>query len=323
MADVPNESNTETTIVKYILSETRETIATANEDHAMHVRNMNTIEICDPNYPYIYCLGIQMSCEEEYCGILSACEFPPKSADTRNSFSGVPVGVIDSCYRGEVKAIIWSSSHTKYRPGDICVKIKLFKLFKFVPISLGSPNRGDIYSIRLGQQTNDMKVISFLPNFESIFAPRNSGDAGYDVKWPHEFLVIGPGEEIKYVAGVFYTHAYGPDVILYIFGRSSMNKKGLIVLPRTWESERMLSFRIRNVTNLSFTICKGDRIAQLLVVCRSYDGEPHAYIRKTMFPRTRNQYFIGRPVCYGAEWAKSDTLDTTQRGESGFGSTGT
>lgn len=68
--------------------------------------------------------------------------------------------------------------------------------------------------------------------FFATFAPKRDEDAGYDIAMPYT-AVLAPRENLHVRLPVAYAadaHAAAP----YVFGRSSCNLRGLIVLPTAW-----------------------------------------------------------------------------------------
>jgi dUTP pyrophosphatase len=128
----------------------------------------------------------------------------------------------------------------------------------------------------------------------SILTPRLTGDAGWDII-TSETVEVPPNQGLDVPSDLFMeipNHLYG-----IVQARSSTSKRRLIILPGVIDP----AYRGRvyamtyNPTDTTIKISKGDRIAQMLFMPRIL------HLSKASVP----------------------TLSPTERGEAGFGSTGT
>lgn len=127
----------------------------------------------------------------------------------------------------------------------------------------------------------------------AILTPRLAGDAGWDIV-TSDTVVVQPESGFDVPSDLFIempNHLYG-----VVQARSSTSKRRLTVLPGVIDPayRGRVYAMVYNLTRAPIQINKGDRIAQMLFMPRI----PHL----TM--------------------AHLDTLSPTERGESGFGSTG-
>lgn len=124
------------------------------------------------------------------------------------------------------------------------------------------------------------------------------GSAAVDLRaMTDEPYTLAPGERHSFMTGV----AISPEtsgVVAILAARSGLGVKhgitlsnGIGVIDSDYRGE--ISVGLRNVSTEPYTVCPGDRIAQLMFV----------------------------PV-YAADFTVCDELDVTERGAGGFGSTG-
>lgn len=146
---------------------------------------------------------------------------------------------------------------------------------------------------QLIQFTNELLVLNTVNGKPSLLTPRLQGDAGFDVVCT-ESAMCEPHGYVDIPSDLFMeipNHLYG-----VIQARSSTSKKRLLVLPGIIDS----SFRGRiytmvyNLSDIPVEINKGDRIAQMIFLPRA----PHLHLQSVT------------------------SLRPSERGESGFGSTG-
>ena len=125
-----------------------------------------------------------------------------------------------------------------------------------------------------------------------------AGSAGMDLRaCIDEPLTIQPMERVKVPAG-FAISLPGPEYVALIFARSGLGIKSGITLPNCvgvidsdYRGEIIVA--LTNLSKEAYTIQPGDRVAQLVIM----------------------------PVAQ-ANITVTDTLDDTERGAGGFGSTG-
>nr|AAG30091.1 UL50 deoxyuridine nucleotidhydrolase [Meleagrid alphaherpesvirus 1] len=160
--------------------------------------------------------------------------------------------------------------------------------------------------------------------FDETFTPKRSEDAGYDIPAPRDIL-LGPLSSTAIVIQQRYT-CLDASTIPCIFGRSSLNMRGVIVYPSKWSANSWLILTLCNTTTYEIKIKSGERIAQLLLVDQDC---------ATLLPsenNTTNAFpTVGkckRPISLSGEpnWRETTMFDKeappSQRQHAGFGSTG-
>ncbi|QPI70119.1 deoxyuridine triphosphatase [Equid herpesvirus 6] len=229
------------------------------------------------------------------------------------------VGVVDSGYRGPVKAVLFPRHcGPRVPPGRLAVGLVAVRLAPGpLPVHRVAPARCDP-----GRAADA---------FYEYFAPKREEDAGYDVRAPEE-LRLGPWErrlvELPVVFGAGGDAACQPC----IFGRSSLNLGRLVVLPTRWVRGEPCRFVIANLTGEPRRIAAGQRIAQLLLLAdpgdawwlgrgfNSDDPFPTYGIDEVDGPAARPP---GAPV---VRWRRTFDFDRdappSLRRNGGFGSTG-
>lgn len=148
------------------------------------------------------------------------------------------------------------------------------------------------------------RVIDFEDELKDIKAPRlkykapyelskDKGDQGWDIRADKD-TVLNPSETKLIGTGLYFEFREG----LYadVRARSGMSSKGILCHTGLVDSDYRGEIKVcmTNLSNVSYTIKKGDRIAQLV---------------------------FGKEVL--VEPIKADVIDTdTSRGDKGFGSSG-
>lgn len=122
------------------------------------------------------------------------------------------------------------------------------------------------------------------------------GDAGFDLAyWGNELIQIAPntGATLSTDIGFIIPQGYYGQIL----DRSSMSQKGLIVVGGVIDSNYRGEVKVVmwNVSNRPITVAPNQRVAQIVFI-----------------------------PCYSGQLvqASRDDLDTTDRGDKGFGSTG-
>ncbi|AII80943.1 deoxyuridine triphosphatase [Equid alphaherpesvirus 1] len=230
--------------------------------------NNHTVELSGEHgsagefYSVLTDVGVRVACSSGYAIVLtqisgllpvepepgnfSNVTFPENSAKYYTAY-----GIVDSGYRGVVKAVQFAPGiNTSVPPGQMSLGLVLVKLArKSIHVtSIGSTRDG---------RTSEANL------FYDYFAPKRVEDAGYDISAPED-ATIDP-DESHFVDLLIVFANSNPAVTPCIFGRSSMNRRGLIVLPTRWVAGRTCCFFILNVNKYPVSITKGQRVAQLLL----------------------------------------------------------
>nr|WGL40881.1 deoxyuridine triphosphatase UL50 [Psittacid alphaherpesvirus 6] len=166
---------------------------------------------------------------------------------------------------------------------------------------------------------------TLLP-FTDTFSDKRRDDAGYDVHCPID-LTLEPMSITTIVIRQTYV-CQDASVIPCVYGRSSLNSRGLPVIPTRWRASEWLTVSVCNVNSTPRTLKKGDRIAQLLMLAS--DGTvwlPSEPNDSDPFPIAKDRHFVCRGTCSATpRWRKSIRFDeeagSTSRNFAGFGSTG-
>ncbi|AKP23818.1 dUTPase [Suid alphaherpesvirus 1] len=186
-------------------------------------------------------------------------------------------GIVDAGFRGEVQAIV---APGRPRAQFYCTPLRL------------APG-----------------IATDVPFFE-VFAPKRDEDAGYDIPCPRE-LVLPPGGAETVALPV---HRTDGRHWAYVFGRSSLNLRGIVVFPTPWESGPC-RFRIQNRGAHPVTLESGQRVAQLVLT-----REPLSWITgRSPFPATPRTPMQHRPAWL---FTRDFVAPSSARGTRGFGSTG-
>ncbi|AIL02926.1 deoxyuridine triphosphatase [Equid alphaherpesvirus 3] len=241
----------------------------------------------------------------------------PKHSSGRAKVS-TAVGVIDSGYRGPVKAVLFPSRcGPRVTPWRLAVGLIAVRL---------AP--GPIRAHRIDSRFSNSSCGE--DSFYEYFAPKREEDAGYDVRAANE-LQLGPRErrlvELPVVFG-----GDGAACQPCIFGRSSMNLGRLVVLPTRWVRGEPCRFVVVNMTDDPVTIAAGRRIAQLLLLA---DPEDAWWLGRGLndsdpFPTYGLDEVDGpalrAPAAHAVKWTMTSNFDSdappSLRCACGFGSTG-
>lgn len=221
----------------------------------------------------------------------------------------VAVGIIDSGYRGSLRAIVWAHSQPgasgawAAAPG-LRLRLTLAALAESVPRVLVSSEGAEV-------------------PFFSAFAPKRDEDAGYDIAAPRA-ATLAPGETLCVQLPVAYTASECAGAP-YVFGRSSCSLRGLVVLPTAWPPAAPCRFVLKNVTPGPLTVAPGQRVAQLLWLAQRLPWLPPTLNDREPFPTSpppRAQASAGGAL----RWRRVADINTvfppTARGLGCFGSTG-
>ncbi|QBN85170.1 deoxyuridine triphosphatase-like protein [Phocid alphaherpesvirus 1] len=265
----------------------------------------------DAFYNKLIDIGIRIATPSQYAVFVTQMCFDDEERDCNpNVF--VVNGVIDSGYRGIVKALIYHHSFTKtINAHSLKLKLPLLKLSNdLIPIA---PN---LHSLSKPTFEN------FLYDFYSIFNKKRDEDAGYDISSP-QTIQIEPGYSYFVTIPIFQLDMENPPIAC-IFGRSSMNLKGLIVLPTIWKPRTRCQFFIKNVTRQPIVLKEGQRIAQLVLI----DNTQSVWLQPqincySLFPKTSNSSLIEQSYSMW-RFTKNFNIEAPNslRGANGFGSTG-
>lgn len=145
----------------------------------------------------------------------------------------------------------------------------------------------------------ELKVKIKLTRGATLPTYATDGSAAMDLRAALEggTLTVAPGERVRVPTGIAVSTGRG-DVVAIVAARSGLGTKygiclanGIGVIDSDYRGE--ISVSLLNTSSDSFTVHDGDRIAQLMFM----------------------------PV-YAARLTACDELDSTARGEGGFGSTG-
>lgn len=164
------------------------------------------------------------------------------------------------------------------------------------------------------------------PFFDNFYA-RAQGDAGYDLRCPRHLTVLPGGSTLVTIEERYRGH---PSVTAAVFGKSSLNDKGLVVHPCVWQQDRNLRFLVSNVSNQPLMLRAQQKMAQVVPIrTRHQSFADHPWFEGTCFPCVCVEAEVGIEAPRGGDamlrWRKEEVIDVTetQRGEKGFGSTGT
>ena len=149
--------------------------------------------------------------------------------------------------------------------------------------------------IRIKIQLEEDKIISFLkPMKVQLPEYKTKDSAGCDLTNNGEAVTLLPLDRAFILTGVLISLPEGYEA--QVRSRSGLNKNhGIVCITGTIDSDYRgdIGIVLYNLSREPYTIHPGDRIAQL-VIC---------------------------PVIH-AEWQQVESLNKTDRGENGFGSTG-
>lgn len=167
--------------------------------------------------------------------------------------------------------------------------------------------------------------MSTLRPFFDTFNRKRLEDAGYDIPLPRD-LELQPRTFTEVKIRQIY-NCKTSDVLPCIFGRSSMNAKGLTVLPTRWLEGEWLTFLIYNFTRKTVFLNAGDRVAQLVLISRDANLwiPPHHNYSDPCPPAmlSTSAPYVTYPSPVWRFTLHYDTeAMTSERREGGFGSTG-
>ncbi|APO15865.1 deoxyuridine triphosphatase [Bubaline alphaherpesvirus 1] len=220
----------------------------------------------------------------------------------------VAVGIVDSGYQGKLRAVVWAPGPA----AGLALRLPLARLAVAVPRLVAAADDAEA----------GWEAGAEVPFF-AAFAPKRDEDAGYDIAMPRA-AVLAPGEDLRVQLPVVHaTTAHAAT--LYVFGRSSCNLRGLIVLPTAWPPGTPCRFVMRNVTREPVAVAAGQRVAQLLLLARRLEWLPPGLNDREPFPTSPR----AAPPAPGAprlRWRRVADLAAvappSARGSRGFGSTG-
>ncbi|AQX83322.1 deoxyuridine triphosphatase [Canid alphaherpesvirus 1] len=257
-------------------------------------------------YSKIIDLEIRTATSNQYAVFVTQMSSGDENMNNTNIF--VINGVIDSGYRGIVKALVYyRSTVKKINPYDLKIKLLLLELSKdLIPVS------PKLHSLDKHGELN----------FFNIFNKKRDEDAGYDIPSPR-MVRIEPGYSYLLSLPIFQLEMKNPPIAC-IFGRSSLNSSGIIVLPTIWKPKTLCQFFIKNISSKIVTIEKGQRIAQLVLLKNTQQLWLQPQINcHSLFPKTN---YLNSSNQEGDMWKFTEDLDIeaprSLRGINGFGSTG-
>ncbi|ADO13778.1 deoxyuridine triphosphatase [Saimiriine alphaherpesvirus 1] len=279
-------------------------------------------------------LGVRLVLPEGYAAILHAMVHPAFEITPGYCCAN---GVIDSGYRGTIAAVLAVSREDSaiFPPGSIKLCLSIIKLASS-PLGLTTPvftrrdplapSKGRVYYI--GRCDDVPDCLEDIVGEETAFIPRRAEDAGLDVV-ARRRLEIPAGESYILQPSLRFLHSPVAGTCCF-FGRSSLNARGLVVVPSLWRHGTECRFRFINMTGESFVIQPGARIAQLVIAEREcelawvradavdHDADP--------FPTTEERDCACGIPCDAPRFCFTDSYETdapaSVRGEGGFGSTG-
>ncbi|AVT50659.1 deoxyuridine triphosphatase [Cervid alphaherpesvirus 1] len=232
----------------------------------------------------------------------------------------VAVGIVDSGYRGSLRAVVWAPEPVPAAgpgapPAGLALRLTLARLAPAAPRLVAAADDD--------AAGGDAAAGGAEVPFAAAFAPKRDEDAGYDVAMPRA-AVLAPGESLRVRLPVAYA-AGGFAGAPYVFGRSSCNLRGLVVLPTAWPAGAPCRFVLRNVTREPIAVAAGQRVAQLLLLARRLEWLPPGLNDSEPFPISPR----AGPPAPGAprlRWRRVADLAAaappSERGARGFGSTG-
>ncbi|AVT50599.1 deoxyuridine triphosphatase [Cervid alphaherpesvirus 3] len=236
----------------------------------------------------------------------------------------VAVGIVDSGYRGSLRAVVWApgpapAAGAGEPPAGLALRLTLARLAPAPPRLVAAAADEDGADAASGRATAGGAEVPFA----AAFAPKRDEDAGHDIAMPRA-AVLAPGESLRVRLPVAYAEG-GLAGVPYVFGRSSCNLRGLVVLPTAWPAGAPCRFVLRNVTREPIAVAAGQRVAQLLLLARRLEWLPPGLNDGEPFPVSPR----AAPPAPGAprlRWRRVADLaaaaPASERGARGFGSTG-
>ncbi|AAG27245.1 dUTPase [Cercopithecine alphaherpesvirus 9] len=236
-------------------------------------------------------LGVKASTPNGYALLLLRCihSNPDKNTDVF-----IANGVIDSGYRGRICAVLYYKKNvTIIRPGDLMVYLLPVKLATSYVLNVVYDNSLDpvlAEHMCVGKEKIAMKLFNDVNNAiktgeqcikshcnytethvpirlifsNTLFKSKRVEDAGYDVCAPFEITV--PARTTIRVTVPFIQRLNVNNMDAYIFGRSSKNVIGVIVLPTVWIWGSLCEFYIFNATSSNVIVKPGEKIAQVVLL---------------------------------------------------------
>nr|QAU10825.1 UL50 [Human alphaherpesvirus 2] len=304
-------------------------------------------------------LGLRMAMPRDFCAIIHA---PAVSGPGPH----VMLGLVDSGYRGTVLAVVVAPNGTRgFAPGALRVDVTFLNIRATPPtltepsslhrfpqlapsplaglredpwldgalataggaVALPARRRGGslVYAGELTQVTTEHgDCVHEAP----AFLPKREEDAGFDILIHRAVTVPANGATVIQPSLRVLRAADGPEAC-YVLGRSSLNARGLLVMPTRWPSGHACAFVVCNLTGVPVTLQAGSKVAQLLVAGTDAlpwippdniheDGAFRAYPRgvpdATATPRDP-------PILVFTNEFDADA-PPSKRGAGGFGSTG-
>ncbi|ASW27055.1 deoxyuridine triphosphatase [Beluga whale alphaherpesvirus 1] len=278
------------------------------EDGSLVMQNREPLTLCAPVagaalYTQMLDLQLRVAVPSGYATLLTRTAL---TANEEAAADGVFIsaGVIDSGYRGSVKGVVWfEAQHQPVPARALALRLTVIRLADAPPRLYRGPKIADL---------------ARAPRFQDFFARRRDEDAGYDVFAPTEIRI-----EAYAVATVRLpvTHRETSS-FLYVFGRSSLNRGGLLVRPRRWEPGEVCQFHIRNLTAVPTLLRAAQRVAQLIVTTHAIpwvSGSVGANVFPLSSPAPADPPIATR-------WTLTEDFDrdapASDRAAAGFGSTG-
>lgn len=166
------------------------------------------------------------------------------------------------------------------------------------------------------------QAITCLEPYTDTFGAKRQHDAGHDIICHCDFQ-INHGKTVKII--IPQKLIFDDNIQAYVFGKSSLNARGLVVAPCQVKSGRYLTLTITNVSGTKQRLVKSEKIAQLILIEDSLilGKEDTTCYEAETFPDSNHSRFnvISGKDC--ALWKEVENIDCdTDRGCKGFGSTG-
>nr|AER37635.1 UL50 [Human alphaherpesvirus 1]AER37774.1 UL50 [Human alphaherpesvirus 1]AWO69075.1 UL50 [Human alphaherpesvirus 1]AWO70500.1 UL50 [Human alphaherpesvirus 1]AWW08889.1 UL50 [Human alphaherpesvirus 1] len=242
-------------------------------------------------------LDLRMAMPADFCAIIHA----PALASPGHH---VILGLIDSGYRGTVMAVVVAPKRTReFAPGTLRVDVTFLDILATPPAltepislrqfpqlapppptgagiredpwlegALGAPSvtpalparrrgrslvyAGELTPVQTEHGDGVREAIAFLPKREE--------DAGFDIVVRRPVTVPANGTTVVQPS-LRMLHADAGPAACYVLGRSSLNARGLLVVPTRWLPGHVCAFVVYNLTGVPVTLEAGAKVAQLLV----------------------------------------------------------
>ena len=308
--------------ISVLVEKTSEAWSLLVSENALLVTNNQPIELglmsrepdnADIFYTRPVDIGLRLATPDGYAILITqTCS----SQDPSQAVSIIS-GVIDSGYRGILKALIYHRPCIEtIKEYGLKLQLPLLKLSKATITLAPCPA-----TIRHKQ---GVPMGARLCDFYEIFKQKRDEDAGYDISAPETFQIY-PG--FNHYVEIPVVHLPGDNPpIACIFGRSSLNVSGIVVLPTVWKPETKCGFFIKNMRRDPVIIRAGQRIAQLLLLEElPMEWLPTETNNHDPFPETPEPA-PGTIMAHADLWTFTENFDrdapSSLRGDKGFGSTG-